>query len=80
MRVRYEQPVLYLEHGVLSVYAVELILLYVESFEYLIKKKVSFHFTLEKLNDLDKASKVNVSMMVLVPSAPACNVKLLLHM
>ena len=52
----------------------------VESFEYLIKKKVLFHFTLEKLNDLDKASKVNVSMMVLVPSAPVCNIKHLLHM
>ena len=70
----------YLEQSVLSVYAMELILLYVRNFEYLIKKKVSFHFTLEKLNDLDKASKVNVSMMVLVPSAPMCNVKHLLHM
>ena len=80
MHVRYEHLVSYLEHSVLSVYAVKLILLYVKNFEYLIKKKVSFHFTLEKLNDLDKASKVNISVLVLVLSAPVCNVKHLLHM
>lgn len=44
------------------------------------KKEGVVSFYIKKLNDLDKASKVNVSMMVLVPSAPACNVKLLLHM
>lgn len=59
----------------------ELIILYIRNFyEYLIGKMTSFHFTLEKLSDLDKASEVNISMLVLVPSAPVCKVKHLLHM